>query len=193
MEIPEILKFADLGVTASIAVFLVVNYAKQNNFFVSQMKEIIFAIKSLQSSIGKTILNKQQTTKIFTLTLFEHIEKKIAYARESLEKNDIHAREKEIKRNLRNKFESITKEETDFLSTFNTPAGDLGYILSYSIDWEKFMLDIYEIFFREIEGSNDKTKTIQTKCHDIRELMRGYVNNILEIIEEKMRKNIMTM
>ena len=178
MDIQSSIELA--GFTA-LAWFLVKNQTKQNNFFVSQMSEITKSIKIMANNVGRTLLNPEQTHIIFQAVLNEHIEKKVNYAVDILKANSIKTRRCSIEKNLRSKFISITTFEAHKLSEFNTKAGDLGKILLDYMIWDKFMEDVYEIFFSE--------HTVENKEKDLRSYMNGHLNKLLEIIDTKIREN----
>ena len=75
----------------------------------------------------------------------------------------------------------ITQEESVKLSSFNTPAGDLGKILM-SIDFDKFMGEIYVAFFNE-------NADIRQKSLDMKSIMNSYVNNLNKHIQDEIKKN----
>jgi len=150
-----------------------------------KLEEITFTLKTISKNVWKELLSPQNTVMIFKLMLFEHCNRKIEYAKNVLIENHIDEtyRQIQIKRELKNEFVRITTEEANKLSSFNTPAGDLGQILMNNIDFDKFMNDIYVVFF-------DKNIDIEKKCKDMMAVMNGYINDLIKIIENKIRNNL---
>lgn len=180
MEVEIIKQVVNLGVIGcAFWVMLRQNNKQQNkmnNFFIDKMEEISKSVKIMSLNIGKTQLSACQAVDLFKAIMLEHIERKLDYAREVLEKNHIEERRPQIEKNLMNKFKSITMEEAEKLSSYNSVAGDMGKIL-LSIDFDQFMSDVYDIFF-------EKNNPIPTKITDLRLLMRGYVNDLLHQIDD---------
>jgi hypothetical protein len=81
---------------------------------------------------------------------------------------------------LSSEFKKITQEEAQFLSTFSTPAGNIGYMLMEILEpsqWEVFMQEIFSIFFSE--------STVEQKLEDISSYMGSIVNDMILKIESK--------
>jgi hypothetical protein len=95
---------------------------KQNNFFLDKMNDIANSVKQLSLNVGKTVLEKEQTIILFNCILQEHIYKKITYAKQILDNNNLKERRSQIEKNLYNEYIKITQSEAVKLSTFNTPA-----------------------------------------------------------------------
>lgn len=70
-------------------------------------------------------MSKEQTTVVFRAMLDKHIQRKVLFLKNKLITNHIQKRQVEIKKQIRSEFETITQQEAQFLSTFNTPAGDI--------------------------------------------------------------------
>ena len=145
------------------------------------LEKLIGSIDKLSYNVGKTLLDSSQTLIVFKSVMHEHIERKLSYVHSVLENNNIKNRRKQIEKNLHNKFMDITRSEAAKLATFNTPAGDLGRILLDEVNYNKFMSEVYEIFFSQ---SKDYIKE-----SDLKSLMLGYVTNLVEVIENKIRDN----
>jgi len=142
--------------------------------FTESIDAIITKIDKISSWIWKTKLNKPQRTTVFKCVLHEHIDRKIDFAVELLERNHIKERQKQVKDLLKNEFFRITMEEADKLSSFDTEVWDMGKILMW-IDFDEFMWKVYEIFFSE--------QDIIAKEKDLRSMMEWYVNNLIVAIE----------
>ena len=182
----EILKqFINLGVIGCAFWVMLKQSNKQqnkmNNFFIDKMEDISKSVKAMSLNIGKTQLSPAQAVDLFKAIMLEHIERKLDYAKDVLEKNHIEARRTQIEKNLMNKFRSITMEEAEKLSGYNTMAGDMGKLL-LSIDFDQFMNDVYEIFFSK--------QDVPTKLTDLRLVMRGYVNELLNNIDKEVSNNL---
>lgn len=140
--------------------------------------ELIYSgIEKLSCNVGKTVLSKEQSLNFFKIIMQNHIFQKLKFVEGILDRNDIKYRETQLKSNLYVRFREITQEEITILSSFNTPAGNLGEILEKNIDWVLFMDQCFEIIF------TDQGK--EAKLNDLRSLMNGYVVKFLEIIEVK--------
>lgn len=187
-------QFINLGGLGTIAFILIrsqIKYnesstkerAEQNKFFIEQMSLITASIKTMANNVGKTLLTTQQTAVVFKSVFNEHIIKKLNWTRSVLENNDIRTRKVEIKRNIKSTYQEEVRIAIENLSEFNTPAGDIGLILNNAINWKDYMRDVYEIFF--------SNSTIALKYRDLNHLMRGLSTDILIIIEDKARKNIL--
>lgn len=145
------------------------------------LEELTKSFKVLANNVGKTYLNANQTTMMFKLVMSEHIQKKIEICDQILTENDIFNREEQIKDNIYNDFQTITAEETNKLSQFNTPAWDLGLLVKTNIDWNKFMEDIYKRIFSRFSK--------EIKLSYLKKTMQSYANDILAKIEKKIREN----
>lgn len=110
-----------------------------------------------------------------------HIRRKILFAKQKLINNHLNTRRSQIEAALSSEFRKITQEEAQFLSTFVTPAGDIGATLSSVLEqnsWDTFMQEIYQVFF----GSG----TIDQKLEDLASFMESVVNDMILQIESKM-------
>jgi len=192
METELTTQFINLGAIGAGFFLLLRNQIKQNsvflenqnrqvNFFIDKMDEIAQSVKQIATNVGKTVLDKDQTITIFTTILSEHIEKKLCYIREVLINNHLKQRHDQIVKNIGSKIKSITQEEANKLSQFNTPAGDLGNILLNNVNYDTFTQEVCDIVF--CENGND------LKLKDLKELMNGYVTELVKIIQEKIKEN----
>lgn len=177
--------FTNLGAIGAGFWFLLKSQHKSNSkltdIFIKKIDDIANSVRIMSMNVGKTFLTPSQTMDLFRSMLHEHIGKKLIYARDVLEHNHINERRCQIEKNLRNKFMSITMEESEKLSAFTSPAGDLGKILM-GVDFDKFMKEVYIIFFN--------ADMIDVKIEDLRILMQGYVNDMLTIIEDRIKNNL---
>ena len=125
-ELATVTGFAEVaskyGISTLFAIFLLVM------FFIQQAKKdrlIMEEFAALRSLAGKTVLTKEQTTGIFRAVLNIHIRRKIIFAKQKLINNHIKSRRPQIEIALSAEFKKVTQEESQFLSSFTTPAGDL--------------------------------------------------------------------
>jgi len=174
----------DLGFPVALAAFLIftlvggfvyVMYRAANS-----LDDIKALLRVISLNVGKTFLSSEQTLDMFRWCLAEHIQQKLKFAEDLLIKNDIKRRKEEIKAQLQSEFYRITQEEATKLSTFNTPAGDLGQVL-LSIDFEEFMDEIYVSFFSDNERNS--------KIADMRAIMNNYVNDLTRQIKSRIAAN----
>ncbi len=159
---------------ASILLFFWLNRASKS------LDEIKDLLRIISVNVGKTFLSSEQTIDVFRWCLHEHIQKKLEFAGALLVKNDIKNRREQIKAQLQSEFYRITQEEATRLSSFNTPAWDLGKMLM-SINFEHFMEEIYTVFFSEGE--------IRAKILDMKAIMNSYVNELIKEIKDRISAN----
>ena len=177
-----------IGFAFAVMCFGVIKWQSKRNqnlierILTKELDRLEKKIDQVNKKTGQTVMKSDETIELFKWCMSDHIDQKVKYAREILEINKINERKEMIKKNLLTKFKSITQDEAGRLSRYNTPAGDIGKILNDSVDWKKFMEEIYDIFFRE-------DMDVNMKCSYMRSIMRSYVNDLIGIIEKKMREN----
>lgn len=159
------------------------------------------ALLKLQSAVGNTYLDLDKAVIVFESILNEHINKKLAVIGELLENNHLVKREMEIKKRIKTEFQSITEKEANKLSKFRTSAGDMGAILCETLDWDKFLGEVYEIIFNDnydniipyVENVNLDTRILKQRKNDIiklkiKDLKSLMINYVTEIIREIKRR-----
>jgi len=146
--------------------------------------------KELQQNFWKTTLSQEQTLVIFRAVLDKHIRAKILFLKNKLEINWIQTRKDSLKLQIKAEFEKITQQEASILSWFATPAWNIWEVLLWVMkstkDWNKFLEDVYEVFFsKEYSKDLDKTAVINQKLDDISAIMSEIVNWLVKQIESK--------
>ncbi|HPO06019.1 MAG TPA: hypothetical protein PLQ36_02840 [Candidatus Gracilibacteria bacterium] len=145
------------------------------------MDSISKSIAVIAENTASPKLDQEQTILLFNTVLAEHIEKKLTFICEILRNNDIKQRHDQIKKNIATKIKEISLEESNKLAQFQTVAGNLGNILLKNVDYEIFTNEVCEIVFCESPA--------ETKLKDLRVLMTGYVSDLVQIINEKIKNN----
>lgn len=149
----------------------------QNKIFAERMEEIARAISLIPQQLWKTHLEKNEALNYFRLVLDRHINLKLGIIWAILDRNDIHRRRTEIERQIKTQFEIITKSWAELLSQINSPCWDMWEAL-LSVNFDAFFDEVFSVLFRRDEHS-DKYIYIRTKIKDIRVIMEGYVNDII--------------
>lgn len=179
MDLITIETYAKLWFAVSTAIVFIKYFLNQNNQFT---QTVLTELKQIKLNTWKSILSKEQTIRTFRAVLNEHIRQKILYVKWELIANDIKNRSKQIKLWINQEFSRITQQEASFLSTFNTPAGDIGEVLLTVLNdqeqWQAFIQSVYSVVFWEWD--------ITTKLKDISNIMNEIVNNLVAIIEKKL-------
>ena len=153
------------------------NLIKQNQVFAEKLEQIVWLMTNLAAMMGKTHLDKQDAIDYFRLVLDAHIRQKLEIVGDILDKNDIQRRRKEIENRIRTEFARITKCWAEKLSKINSPVGDMGQML-LDVDFDLFFVEVFDVLFRE-DNKTDKNEYIRTKIRDIRIIMEGYVNELI--------------
>lgn len=170
------------GVMGTVTILLVITMIFMIKSFSKQMKaqadatsDLANAVSTLTAKVSSPYIDMERSLIIFRSVMKEHVQKKLEYLSDVLEKNSINERRSQIEKNIEQKFKDITGGEAFKLSQFKSVAGDMGRILIDGINWDIFLKDVYDIFF-----SSD---TSHNKIMDIKEMMNGYCNEISKTIE----------
>ena len=155
--------------------------SRQNNHALTQqMESLTVAISNLSDKVLDPPMNLEDSLEYFHLVMGSHVMRKLRCLGGILRKNSIYSRTTQIKKNIAKEFKAITISECFRLSKKKTVCGDMGKIVQENIDWEKFLDEIYRIFFV-------KTATIEEehlKMQDIEIAINSEVDKIAKIIEE---------
>lgn len=182
MTIEQILEaISKYGISTVFAVILLVVFLK---YFLWILTIIVTKLDQIIWFMTKRELFDFQTTWVFKAVLSEHIHKKLMIVKQKLIENDIVNRRKQLEISLSQSFFKITQEEVAFLSTFITPAWDIWEILWAVLEpkqWKIFMWSVFEIFF----WPGDQ----HTKMQDLSDMMNKIVNDMVAVIEDKIKKN----
>ena len=144
------------------------------------LKIILYKLDIVIDLITKRELQDYQTIWVFKAVLSENIHKKLMVAKQKLVENNLKTRRQQIEQALSTQFYKIIQEESQFLSTFITPAWDIWKILWELLaqdQWINYMNLIYWVFFWEWE--------INTKLSDLSNIMNEVVNNMVAKIETR--------
>lgn len=143
-------------------------------------KAILERLTAIECKVGKTVLTKEQTIAVFRAVLNIHIRRKVLFVKQKLIANHIDTRREQIELAMSSEFKKITQEEAQFLSTFNTPAWDVGAILNEILEtsqWNPFMEEIFKIIFTKA--------SIEQKLEDLSSYMGNIVGDLVLKIEDK--------
>lgn len=161
---------------------------KNDVVLADQLGSLASSITILSSQILHPPLNTVDAIDYYYLLRSFYVRKKIGYLGEILEKNCIHERQDQIKKNINKEFWNITMLECSKLSKKITCAGDMGKIVQEVIDWDAFMFEIFYIFFGPIApdlSDQRKREMDHLKIKDIEVHINSEIDKIAEVIRER--------
>ncbi|MDC7234979.1 MAG: hypothetical protein PQJ58_17225 [Spirochaetales bacterium] len=173
-DLTELVKLT--GFSGTIAIISLVIVFTVVTMITKRMKGLTDAITLLTEKVSSPHIDTAQSLIIFRAVMKDHIQKKLQYLGEVLERNSIHSRRVQIEKNIGREFRRITMEEADKLGSFNSVCGDMGKILLAGVNWELFLPAVFEIFFN--------SDSEHQKIMDIKTLMNSIVDKIAIVIEE---------
>lgn len=147
------------------------------------MEAIVEEMRKVPLMMGKTHMEKQDAIDYFRTILSNHIQNKLNVVWQILDRNDIYKRRCEIEKKVITEFNWITKRGAEKLSKINSSVGDMGELL-LEVDFKKFFNEVFEVLFRKDE-IKDKYTYIRTKINDIRVIMEGYVNALVNNLSNR--------
>lgn len=173
----EIVNLVEItGFSGTIAIISLIIVFTVMTMITKRMKGLTDAISLLTEKVSSPHIDTPQSLIIYRAVMKDHIQKKLNFLGEVLERNSIHSRRPQIEINIGREFRRITMEEADKLGSFNSVCGDMGKILLTGINWDLFLPAVFEIFF-----NNDSE---HQKIMDIKMLMNSIVDKIATVIEE---------
>lgn len=138
-------------------------------------------------SIWKTVLPSSQIQNITRDKMFKQSEDKLKYLKDLLIKNSIQERKETLKENIRTELMKQSAIYIQELNNYNTSAWLVGDYIYNNFPMDKFLKDLYTIFFEDIKNKN-KELVIENKINDIRSLMSRYqqktVKDLYNIIKD---------
>jgi len=155
--------------------------SRQNNrALTQQMESLTLAISNLSDKVLAPPMNLEDSLEHFHLVMGNHVMRELRYLGGILRKNSIHSRTIQIKKNIAKEFKAITISECFKLSKKKTVCGDMGKIVQENINWEKFLGEVYKIFFVKTSTKEEEHLKIQ----DIEITINSEVDKIAKIIKE---------
>jgi hypothetical protein len=154
---------------------------RNNEAMTRQIGNLADAINNLSERVLDPPMNLEDSVDYFYLVMHEHVGKKLNYLGDILRKNSINSRKEQIQKGIENRFKSITTREAAKLSRKRSVCGDMGKILQDNIDWDLFLNEVYDSFFAD---KGDVGDADHLKIQDIKTIMYGKVDQIVQIIED---------
>lgn len=152
---------------------------QQTAAITKQMEMQSKAITELARSIERMNmphLDVELSLDIFKETTNSHIWLKLKVIGDVLRRNDISSRESSIRHNIENEYRIIISDAVKKLSKYKSVCGDMGKILTDSINsigWTEYLSPIYKIVFSDFK-EEDKIKDIT-----------GYLKSKADEVEKK--------
>ncbi len=136
--------------------------------------------KEISQSVGTTKLTNTQIIEIAKAKVWLASEKKLAFIRKRLEKNNLQERKEIVKTQIRTELVRRSEEYIGFLNGFITPVWLLGEWIEHNFPMDDFLAEVYDVMFRLQKDWDTEKEDINIKIDDIRFLMMAAQNTLWE-------------